>query len=127
MVIMVLLWFNGLAFLLFGIACFVDPGIVTEMVGYGLTRADTEIEVRAMYGGAQSAIGLFMLLGARVERFREASLVFTLMVYSGLCIARISGLLLVADDVAGPGSFTYAAASFEGAMAFASAVVLARK
>ena len=116
----VILGINGVAFLGFGLACFFDPTITANLVGYELSRTDAWIEVRAMYGGIQTIIGIYMLLGLVVERYREPALVFLILAYSGLAIGRWYGL---AVDVGEAGIFTFGAVGFETVMAIAGAIV----
>ncbi|MBV1876152.1 MAG: DUF4345 domain-containing protein [Pseudomonadales bacterium] len=132
---LVILWVNGIAFIGFGVACFFDPTITAKLVGYGLNNADSVIEVRAMYGGVQTILGVFMVLGACSAAYKEAALLFVALVYSGLVIGRLYGLLMLAtvtetmtetsigsvaeEILTSPTIYTFSAASFEGFMACA--------
>ena len=114
MLITMLLWLNGVAFIGFGLACFFVPTMPADLIGYTLSTADADIEVRAMYGGVQTAIGIFTLLGALKVKFRQASLIEIMLVYQGLAIGRIYGLLMTTGEATG---YTYGAGSFEALMA----------
>jgi len=114
MLISIILWTNGLAFIGFGVTCFFVPTFPAELIGYSLDTADSYIEIRAMYGGLQTVIGMFTLLGAIQADFRRASLILIMLVYQGLAIGRTAGLLLSPDQAS---TYTYGAGIFEVLMA----------
>jgi hypothetical protein len=123
MFVTIILWISAFAFISYGLVCFFVPDIPASAIGYSLTNADSAIEIIAMYGGVQIAIGLFSLLGARVETLRYSSLTALMLIYSGLAIGRLYGLVQVAGVAT---SYTYGAGAFEVVMAVLSAGCLYR-
>jgi len=118
----VLLWFNGLGFLGFGLVCLVSPEIPANLIGFDLLGVDAVIEIRAQYGGLFTAIGLFGLWGAIKAPMQSASAWLMLLVYAGLGGGRLLGLILV-DGTAG--NYTYGAVVFELVMTALFGIALA--
>jgi hypothetical protein len=108
--VVALLWLNGLGFLGFGLVCLVAPEIPANLVGFDLLGGDAVIEIRAQYGGLFTAIGFFGLWGATQASMQTASAWLILLVYAGLGGGRLLGLTL-ADDTAS--NYNYGAMAFE--------------
>ncbi len=92
----------------YALVCTFAPGLLAGEVVEGLVVFDQsgwveKVEVRAMYGGAQLAIGLFALVALLKPQHRTAAVIFYLLLFSGLSLVRIAGLL-----IDGPGlAFTF--------------------
>jgi len=87
------LWLSALSFLAFGIVYLVSPTLWTEPTGMVLDEPAARTDVRAVYGGFQLGVGLFLLWSTRDrERWRSALLLTTLAI--GAC--RLIGI--VADN-----------------------------
>lgn len=121
--IRVLLWVNGIGFVGLGIAGLVLPNMIVDMIGYQLIGADAAIEVRAQYGGLFVGIGLFALWGCLRPEMWRASIGLMLMVYGGLALGRIVGLIV---DGGIPGAYTYGATGFEIIMTILFGISLRR-
>ena len=61
LVIRLFLGFSAFVWLPYGIFCFLQPGYLTEAAGLGLTSATATTEVRAMYGGLQAGLAIWLL------------------------------------------------------------------
>jgi hypothetical protein len=79
---------------LYGVACFLKPGLLGEAAGVESATATGTVELRAMYGGLQMALGA--LAGAALVRpaLRQPALVALAFVCAGLFMARLLGALL---------------------------------
>tara|TARA_R110002110_G_scaffold134582_4_gene317999 strand:- start:111 stop:503 length:393 start_codon:yes stop_codon:yes gene_type:complete len=118
-----LLWINAVGFVGMGLAGLLMPEIPVNLIGYELLGTDAAIEVRAQYGGLFIGIGVFAIWGALQASMWQASLKLMLLVYAGLALGRLTGLLL---DGGSPGSYTYGATVFELFMVVAFGAALAR-
>ncbi len=105
-----LLWFNGLAFLAFGVVSLLSPEFPAGLSGIELKGADAPIEVRAQYGGIFLAIAMFAIYGALKEAIEQQAILMLLLVYGGLAGGRLLGLFL---DPGPAGNYTYSALTFE--------------
>lgn len=94
----VFLILNGLILAGYGIYCTFNPMALAEFAGFGLDNNTAIIEVRAMYGGLEFAIGLlFILCGVRKDMIATGLLV-TFFVFAGLAGARAYGLVVDGGD-----------------------------
>ena len=86
-----LLWFP------YGLLCFFDPAYLAEFAGVAPISTTGTIELRAMYGGLQAALGV--LAGAALFRpsLQRPALVALSFVCAGLFLARLLGALLGAE------------------------------
>lgn len=101
---------TGLTFTLYGGYCLlINPMILNEYTGMGLSDNTALIEVRAMYGGLQGAAGLYLLFcSMQTSRFREALLV-SVFAFAGLAGARAFGLAIDGGD----NGYNFAAVIYE--------------
>ena len=85
---------SALAWLPYGLLCFVDPARLAELAGVAPTSTTGTIELRAMYGGLQAALGV--LAGAAFFRpsLQRAALFALSFLCAGLFLARRVGALL---------------------------------
>src|SRR5262245_26389432 len=72
--------------------------VIPNMDVYDLSSAVARIEVRAMYGGLQMAIGIFALLGAFRPRYRDSAFVFFLLALTGLALCRLVGMIVEGES-----------------------------
>jgi len=87
---------NSLFWLPWGLVNLIWPeswagDVIPNMDVYDLSSAVARTEVRAMYGGLQTAIGTFALLGAFRPKYRDSALVFFLLALTGLALCRLGG------------------------------------
>jgi hypothetical protein len=113
---------SALLWLPYGLFCLAKPSFLENAAGIAATTATGTVELRAMYGGLQIAIGVLCVLGYTASAWRHQALTTLGMLTAGLGLARLVGV------AAGGGLSSYTAAAL--AIEFASTAVaftLARK
>jgi len=100
---------NALAFIGYGLVCLVQPSVVADAAGLQVLNADGSTELRAMYGGLQTAVGMLALAGLLRVEMRQGVLLVLAFLFFGLASARALGVLM--DS--GVGSYTWGALVFE--------------
>ncbi len=104
--------FLGLQVLLFipyGLYCLVSPGMLAGAAGVKATSITGTIELQAMYGGLQVAVGVLCLMGLLRKPFEQVALTALLFIFAGLAVVRVS-LGLMHGDFSG---YTVFAMSYE--------------
>ena len=86
-----ILWFP------YGVFCFLRPDYLEGAAGVGASTATGVIELRAMYGGLQAAIGVLAGLAFARPTLRRAALVTLLCVYAGLGVSRLAATLAAGE------------------------------
>lgn len=82
----------------FGLYCLLDPLLMSEATGMGLSTPTSVIEVIAMYGGLQIAMGLyFIYCSLHINRIPQALLV-SVFIFAGVAGARSYGLAIHSGD-----------------------------
>lgn len=92
--------FLGLQVVLFipyGLYCLVDPEMLAGSAGVAARSVTGRIELQAMYGGLQVAVGAMCLLGLLRARFEQVALHALLFIFAGLAVVRVSLGLVHAD------------------------------
>ena len=94
---------NSLFWLPWGLINLIWPeswagGVIPNMDVYDLSNAVARIEVRAMYGGLQMAIGIFALVGALRPKHRDSAFLFFLLALTGLALCRLAGMLVEGES-----------------------------
>ena len=84
----VLLW------LPYGLYCFVDPAFLAQGAGVAAGSVTGTTELRAMYGGLQTAIGVFALAALLRPALRRPALLCLSFLCAGLFTARLVGTLI---------------------------------
>lgn len=87
----------GLVAMSFGIICFVDPGFLDAFAGVAATSTTGTVELRAMYGGMQMALGVLAFLGAFLPAFTRTALLATAMLCAGLGSSRLLGAIAASE------------------------------
>ena len=118
----VFLGFTGLLFAGYGLACLASPAIVADATGMQLATGTASVEVRAMYGGLQTALGLLALLAVVREPVRSPALLFLGVIFFGLVSGRLIGIAVDPE----PGSYNFIAAGYEAASAAIAFALLPR-
>jgi hypothetical protein len=84
---------STLAWIPYGLYCFAAPTALAEIAGVAATTPTGIVELRAMYGGAQTAIGA-LALGALLRPDLRRGVVLALgTITAGLALARFAGAL----------------------------------
>ena len=101
--------FNGIVFGSYGVLCLFDPATVTEFTDMQLPTITATIEARAMYGGLQLTMGLFLLYCARQAMLVSQGLMVAIFIFAGLAGARAFGLAIDGGD----SNYNIAATAYE--------------
>ncbi len=72
----------------YGAYCFLNPAILESFAGVAAQNATAAVELRAMYGGLQIAVGLSALLALLRPAFVAHALYLQLFVVGGLALSR---------------------------------------
>jgi hypothetical protein len=109
MVARLFLGFQAIVFIPYGLYCLVQPQMLADGAGVTATSVAGIIELQAMYGGLQTAVGVLCGLAALAERYRNGALLALLFIFAGLAVPRVS-LALVNGEFSG---YTVFAMSYE--------------
>ena len=104
---------SALVWLPYGLFCLVQPSFLAGAAGIAASTATGTVELRAMYGGLQAAIGTLCALGSASPLWRAHALVGVGVLSAGLGLARLAGVVAEGDL----SSYTGAALVFEFASA----------
>ncbi len=94
---------SALVWLPYGIFCLLQPSFLEGAAGVAASTATGTVELRAMYGGLQAAIGMLCALCCASPAWRGHALVALGFLTAGLGFARLAGV------AAGGGLSTYTA------------------
>ena len=111
----VFLGLSALMWLPYGLLCLARPSFLEGTAGVAATNATGTVELGAMYGGLQIAIGVLCALGCRSIAWRATALTTIGMLTAGLGLGRLAGV------AAGGGMSSYTAAAL--AIEFVSAAL----
>jgi hypothetical protein len=92
--------FLGLSSLLwlgYGLFCFARPVVLDGVAGVAASSTTGTVELRAMYGGLQTALGALLLLGALRPGFTRPALLALAFLCAGLGAARLLGALAASE------------------------------
>jgi len=115
----ILLWVNGAAFVGYGLACIVSPGLAAGYAGFELGGVSGTVEVIAMYGGLQTGFGVLMILGAAKPGMRDTALWALAVVVGSLAAGRLIGLV-----VHGTSAYNFGALGYEVTVSILAAIAL---
>jgi hypothetical protein len=93
----IFLWFSAIGWIGYGLYCLMQPTALAAIAGVASTTTTGLIELRAMYGGVQTAVGVFTLIGILNARWRPGVLLGLACVYFGLCTARTGSALMAGE------------------------------
>ena len=87
----------GLMWLAYGIYMLIAPGALAATAGVAALNTTGTIELRAMYGGLEGAVGLLALWGAFDPRLRHAGLAALAFTCTGLGAIRLTSAVLAGE------------------------------
>jgi hypothetical protein len=90
----ILLGLSTLVWLPYGLFLVFQPGYLHDAAGVAIVSTTGRIELRAMYGGLQAAIGLFALAGLVRAALTRTALTALGFLCAGLASARTLGVVL---------------------------------
>lgn len=120
----VFLGLSALLWLPYGIYCFFVPGSLAEAAGVAFLTPTGSTELRAMYGGLQTALGALAGFAAVRPSLVRPALVALAFVAAGLATARLAGVALdggLSSYTAMGLGFELATVAIAGALAFRTA------
>lgn len=94
MAVRVFLAAMAIIWLPYGLYCFLDPNALRTMAGLTATTPTALTELRAMYGGLQSAIGALCLAATVRPHLERPALIMLAALLPGLASARLLGLVV---------------------------------
>jgi|TARA_B110000263_G_C15035669_1_gene386197 hypothetical protein len=115
---------SALVFIGYGLVSLASPGIPAGFAGLVMSNGDALAEIRAMYGGLQTGVGLFCAMALLKPEFYRAGLTLLVLVIGTLALARLTSLLIGPDSVT---TYTYGALGYEFTTAVVALVALLRK
>ena len=90
---------SALVWISYGIFCAISVESLKDIIGFGMSHWSAVIEIRAMYGGAQIALGLFSIAALLMPgEYAKPAVLLSVLIFTGLVVLRTYGLL-----VDGPG------------------------
>lgn len=135
-----LLAVSGTIFLVYGVACWINPELPAEYAGLFIATHNGYAEIAAMYGGLQSSFGAVLVASAFLKGYQRPGLWLILICIGTLAAARasvaLSGLdssFQVANSSLGIDvsssftSYTWGALAFEVFIALWAGLALLRK
>lgn len=114
--------FSAIVWLPYGVYCFLQPDALAESAGIVAATATGTTELRAMYGGAQIAIGALAVAALIRSRLASGVLLTLLFVTGGLASTRLLGVALDGEFT----GYTAFGLGFEGLSAVLALVALSR-
>ena len=116
-----ILWISALLFIGYGLVSFFFPEIPAGLVDLKIPNVDAAAEIRSIYGGLQTGIGLFCLLAAVNSDLYRAGLMLLVLGIGALALGRLYSILTTADSVT---AYTNGALLFELTIAVLAAIAL---
>lgn len=93
---------NGLAFTGFGLAFLLIPDTMMTHIDLEIPTPMVRTDMRAIYGGLEIGLGLWLLLACARPRLREAGLYSATLATGGLVCGRAYGLAMDGVDPTNP-------------------------
>ena len=112
--------FTVLVWLPWGLLCVFDTTVIEDVIGVASVTASGNSDLRAMYGGVQTAVGLMAVL-ALYDRWFFPNLLFTLAIV-GACLASSRTYGLWVDDSST--AYTWGVLAYEYFAAISSVIWL---
>ena len=102
---------SALIWLPYGVYCFFAPQALAELAGVASSSTTGSVELRAMYGGLQAALGVFAAAALWRPALQRPALLAIAFLCAGLFTARLLGAAIEAEL----SSYTAVGAVFETA------------
>lgn len=86
---------NIVSWIPYSLVCIFHPELLTILGVFDLDTWVEKTEVRAMYGGAQLAIGLLAVITLmNMKRHLQTTLLFYVLLFAGLAVVRAAGMVI---------------------------------
>ncbi len=118
-----LLGFSAFVFIGYGAVGFFAPTVPANFAGLVMTNGDAYAEVGGMYGGLQSAVGLFCLLALLRQDYYRPGLALLGLTMGCLAIARLFSVLMTVEPIT---TYTQGALAYEFVTAILAMWVFSR-
>ena len=118
----IFLGITAAAFIGYGLVCLARPEVVANATGMNLATSTASVEVRAMYGGLQTAVGILAALAVMRAEWRTPILLCIGLLFFGLASGRLLGIVVDSDASA----YNFGALAFETASAGIALALVAR-
>ena len=89
----------GLLLLFLGLWSFADPQIFTDLYGIDAAKPSATIALRAMIGGGEIGLGLFLCLGGRFGVSLQARLLLAVSLFACVFLARAAAVVFAWPEV----------------------------
>lgn len=104
----------GFLLLFLGLWSFADPQIFTDLYGIDVAKPSATIALRAMIGGGEIGLGLFLCLGGRLGVSLQSRLLLAVSLFAFVFLARAVAVALAWPEVS---TGTIRELAIEGALA----------
>ena len=89
---------TGIILAAYGAYCIYDPNVVANLSGLVIPVATASIEIMAMYGGLQLALGIYFILCIRSTHAAKEGLLCMGICFLVIALTRGGGLLMHIDN-----------------------------
>ena len=116
---------GAVAFWAFGLQWLAHPVVMAQPLGIVLTNGDATSDARAVYGGMELGLGLFLIYSCWAPQRRTQGLAAGALTLLGLGSARLAGILLAPEGVSAA-TLQLLGTDFAGVALFAAAFYVSR-
>jgi len=116
-----ILLLSALVFTLYGLVCLFAPEVAAGYAGLEMTNGNAYAEIGAMYGGLQTGMGLFCVIGVVQSRHTRSALLLLALVIGLLAFGRLYSTIFGAGAVT---AYTWGAVGYEFFTAVVAAIAL---
>lgn len=88
------LMLTGATYASLGVSFFLWPEVMTSFVGIVLSEPSARTDIRAVYGGGEIGLGVFLFICARRADYESAGLLLGILGLGGLAFFRSVSLIL---------------------------------
>lgn len=89
---------SGLLLAGYGVYCLINPMVLGDLTGLVIATPTALIEIRAMYGGLELALGVYFIFSAILPETTRQGLFCLFLCLGSLAIARAAGLFADGGD-----------------------------
>ncbi|MEO7113795.1 MAG: DUF4345 family protein [Polyangiaceae bacterium] len=122
---LVMLVLGAIGFALFGVKWLVNPTGMATPLGIILTNGDATSDARAVYGGMELGLGLFLAYSAIAPARRTQGLAAAAITLAGLGVSRSIGI--IAAESVTSGTYALLATDLTGTVLCIAAFLVSRK
>ena len=90
----IFLLINAIGWAAFGLFCFINPGVLVELLGADTVSSDGLFELRSIYGGTSIGAAALFFAGFLKEHMQRPALYFIITYMGGYALARLGASFL---------------------------------